>query len=112
MANPQRGAVLADAARVADSAWTRAVGLLGSADAGGGLVIDPCSSVHTWFMGYAIDVLFLDPQDRVLAVYAPLPPWRMTRWVRGARRVVELDAGKAGTTAVGDRLELSPCASS
>lgn len=112
MENPARGAVLAEAARVADSAWARAVGLLGSADAGGGLVLEPCTSVHTWFMRYAIDVLFLDRDDRVLAVYAPLRPWRMTRWVRGARRVLELDAGGAGATAVGDRLEVSPCASS
>ncbi len=110
--NPSRGHRLAAAARHADTAWARAVGLLGSADAGGGLVIEPCSSVHTCFMRYPIDVVFLDPDDRVLAVYAPLVPWRFTRWVRGARRVVELEAGGAGGTAVGDRLELTPCASS
>lgn len=110
--NPARRAVLAPRARVADTAWTRGVGLLGTHDAGGGLVIEPCSSVHTWFMRYPIDVLFLGADDVVLAAYTPLRPWRMTRWVRGARRVVELEAGAAGATAVGDRLELSPCASS
>ncbi len=108
--NPVRGQVLAERARLADTFWTRAVGLLGSRDVGGGLVLEPCSSVHTWFMGYAIDVLFLDLNGRVLAVYAAMPPWRMTRWVRGATRVVELAAGGARATEVGDQLECVPCA--
>lgn len=102
--------MLAERARLADSVWTRAVGLLGSRDVGGGLVLEPCCSVHTWFMGYAIDVLFLDMNGRVLAVYAALPPWRLTRWVHGAARVVELAAGGALTTEVGDQLECAPCA--
>ena len=111
VANPARGLLLAERARVADSAWTRAVGLLGRTDAGGGLFIEPCSSIHTWFMKFPIDVVFLDAQDVVLAVYAALGPWRMTRWVRGAQRVLELDVGRVGATEVGDRLECVPCAS-
>jgi uncharacterized membrane protein (UPF0127 family) len=111
VSNPARGLVLAQRARVADTAWSRAVGLLGARDAGGGLLIEPCSSIHTCFMRFPIDVLFLDHADVVLAVYAHLAAWRFTRWVRGARRVLELDAGAAGATAVGDRLECEPCAS-
>ncbi len=109
--NLDRGLVLAERARQASTPWARAVGLLGSDHADDGLFIEPCSSIHTCFMRFAIDVLFLDPADRVLAVYPQLPPWRFTRWVRGARRVLELDAGRAGPTAVGDRLECLPCAS-
>ena len=109
MGNPARGLVLAERARVADTVWTRAVGLLGRRDAGGGLVIEPCSSIHTWFMGFPIDVVFLDADGVVLAAYPSLAPWRMTRWVRGARRVLEVDAGRIGDTAVGDRLECVPC---
>lgn len=111
MRNPERGWVLAERARVADSVWSRAVGLLGQGDAGGGLVIEPCSSIHTWFMRFPIDVVFLDPQGVVLAVYAALGPWRITRWVRGARRVVEVHPGGLGPTVVGDRLECVPCVS-
>jgi uncharacterized protein len=110
--NVDRGMVLAERARVAASAWSRAVGLLGASDAGGGLFIEPCSSIHTCFMRFPIDALFLDGADRVLAIYAALPAWRFTRWVRGARRVLELDAGLAGPTAVGDHLECLQCASS
>lgn len=109
--NAERSHVLAERARVASGAWERAVGLLGSANAGGGLFIEPCSSIHTCFMRFPIDVLFLDVDDTVLAVYSAFPAWRFTRWVRGARRVLELDAGAAGPTAVGDRLECQPCAS-
>ena len=107
--NPSRHAVLAERARVADTFTARAVGLLGQKNAGGGLILEPCSSIHTWFMGFAIDVCFLDAENVVLAVYARLRPWRMTRIVRGARRVLELDAGGMGDTAVGDRLEVVPC---
>jgi len=107
--NPARGLVLAERARVADTMWARAVGLLGQSSAGPGLILDPCSSIHTWFMGFPIDVVFLDAQDVVLAAYPALRPWRMTRWVRGARRVLEVEAGRLGGTAVGDRLECRPC---
>jgi len=109
--NVDRGLLLAERARVAGTAWARAVGLLGADNAGGGLFIEPCSSIHTCFMRFPIDVLFLDVANRVLAVYPSLPSWRFTRWVRGAHRVLELDAGQAGNTAVGDRLECAPCAS-
>lgn len=109
--NRDRDVMLTLRARHAASPWARAVGLLGAADAGGGLFIEPCSSIHTCFMRFAIDVLFLDADDTVVAIYPELPPWRFTRWVRGARRVLELDAGRAGPTAVGDRLECLPCAS-
>lgn len=110
MVNLRTGAVLAEAARVAGTFWSRGVGLLGAKDAGGGLLIAPCTSIHTGFMGFAIDALFLGPAGEVLAAYCPLVPWRMTRWVRGARSVLELDAGAAGDTVEGDRLETIPCA--
>ena len=108
--NPTLGVVLAARARVADSWWARAVGLIGAEDAGGGLILEPCSSIHMWFMRFPIDVVFLDAADVVVAVYASLRPWQMTRWVRGAHRALELDAGQAGETAVGHRLECRPCA--
>lgn len=108
--NRRTGVVLAERARVANTVWLRGVGLLGSKNAGGGLFITPCSSIHTAFMGFAIDALFLNEQNEVLATYCPLVPWRMTRWVRGARGVLELDATRAGDTQRGDVLEAIPCA--
>ncbi len=61
---------------------------------GEGLVIVPCSSVHTWFMRFPIDVVFLDDEDRVLTVVEAVKPWRAIRH-RGAKTAVELAAGEA-----------------
>jgi uncharacterized membrane protein (UPF0127 family) len=110
--NPGRAIELTPGAIVADSAFARMRGLLGRDDPGDGAWIEPCSQVHTMFMRAPIDVIFVDRDDRVLHVTPALRPWRLSRWVRGARAVLELAAGHAGSTAAGDQLERSPCASS
>ena len=71
------------------------------------LYLAPCSSVHTLFMRYAIDVAFLDRSARVLKVVT-LPPWRMAACF-GACGTLELRAGQAerlGVT-VGARIDLA-----
>jgi uncharacterized membrane protein (UPF0127 family) len=74
----------------------RARGLLGRPQPlpGQGVWLKPCNAVHCWFMGYAIDVLFLDGEGRVLKLCSQLLPWRMAA-CRGARSVVELAGGEA-----------------
>ena len=61
--------------------------------AGRGLWIEPCNSIHMFFMRFAIDVLFLDREGRVKKVMLRLRPWRISPIVFGARTVVELPAG-------------------
>jgi uncharacterized membrane protein (UPF0127 family) len=75
---------------------TRLRGLLGRSElpAGEGLLLRPAASVHTWFMRFAIDVVFLDPELSVLAVRSDVGPWRIAG-KRGARAVLELAAGEA-----------------
>ncbi len=78
------------------NAWDRLRGLLGrpplTADAG--LWITPCNSVHTAFMRYPIDLVFLDRQLMVIGIVHALPPWRMAgRW--RAASTLELPAGMA-----------------
>jgi uncharacterized protein len=94
---------------VADGFLTRLRGLLGRRELprDEGLLINPCSSIHTWFMRFPIDVVFLDRDLRVVRVAADVGPWRL-RWGRGARQVLELAAGEAAARGigVGDRLEL------
>jgi uncharacterized membrane protein (UPF0127 family) len=84
-------------------------GLLGRADlpAGEGILLRPASSVHTFFMRFAIDVVFLDRDGVVLGVEAGLAPWRVAGR-RGSKAVVELAAGESARRgiAVGDRLAL------
>ena len=81
---------------VADSAWSRMRGLLGrdSLEPGEGLLLRPAASVHTAFMRFSIDVVYLDRDLRVVDVVEGLAPWRMSAR-RGARAVLELSAGEA-----------------
>src|SRR4051812_17367642 len=74
---------------------------------GGGLLLKPAPSIHTFFMRFRIDAVFLDRDMNVLAVRPELAPWRMAGQ-RGARAVLELAAGEARRREVvaGDRLEL------
>ena len=59
-----------------------------------GLLIAPCNSIHTVGMRYAIDVVFLDAEVRIVAVRHGLAPLRLAA-ARGARSVVELASGEA-----------------
>jgi uncharacterized protein len=92
---------------VAASARTRMKGLLGrrSMDADEGLLLRPAGSVHTAFMRFPIDVVFLDRGMRVLRIAPNLRPWRMAAQ-RGARVVVELDAGAAERNGISAGLQL------
>lgn len=60
---------------------------------GRALWIEPCNSIHMFFMRFAIDVLFLDRAGRVKRVMLRLKPWRVSPIVFGARTTVELPAG-------------------
>lgn len=98
----ETGSVVASAVRVACSPWSRLRGLLGhTLESGEGLLISPCNGVHTFFMRYPIDVVFLDGEGGVLLIREAMPANRMVPWVRGAHRVLELPAGTAATTGIG-----------
>jgi uncharacterized membrane protein (UPF0127 family) len=75
---------------------------------GGGLVIEPNSSVHTFWMRFPIDVVFVDRTDRVVGLVPDMPPNRPFAGARGARRTIELPAGTiaASATQLGDQLEM------
>jgi len=59
----------------------------------GGLLIPKCSSIHTFFMRFYIDVVFLDKTNKVLRTVKNLKPWCMVAPVSFAKSVVELKAG-------------------
>jgi uncharacterized membrane protein (UPF0127 family) len=69
------------------------------------LLADPTGTIHTFFMRFPIDAVFLTADLRVLRIAAAVPPWRLAR-ARGARRILELAAGGADRAgiAVGDTL--------
>lgn len=62
-------------------------------DADEALLLTPCDSVHTCFMRFPIDILFLDPAGRVVARYDAVPPWKLIPRIAGAAAVLELPAG-------------------
>jgi uncharacterized protein len=82
-------------AETADTAATRTQGLLGrdSLAAGDGLILDPCRLIHTFFMRFAIDVVFFDRGQRVTRVARDVPPFRFAWGGWSARVTLELPAG-------------------
>ena len=68
---------------------------------GTGMWIAPCSGIHTFFMRFAIDAVFVDRRLQIVRVLPGLRPWRLVPVVLGAHSVIELPAG----TLAGLRLE-------
>jgi hypothetical protein len=92
----------------ADTFMTRLLGLIPRKTLGReeGLWLDPCAMIHTCFMSFPIDAVFLTSDLRVAKVCPALKPWRCSPWVRGAQSVLELASGAAaGLFEAGDVLE-------
>ena len=103
----ERGNVVCPRLAVADSARARMRGLLGrdAMAADEGLLLRPAGSVHTAFMRFPIDVVFLDRAMRVLRIQPDLRPWRMAGQ-RGARAVLEMEAGAAARNGISAGMQL------
>ncbi|MCW8928695.1 MAG: DUF192 domain-containing protein [Gammaproteobacteria bacterium] len=78
------------------TAWERMKGLLGSdqLDNNDGLIISPCNSVHTLFMKYSIDVIYLDKNGIVKKIVPQLKPWHFS-FCLGGKTTLELASGMA-----------------
>ena len=104
------GHVLCERCVLADSPFSRMRGLLGRSglESGEGILLRPAGSIHTAFMRFSIDAVFLDRELAVLKVAADIAPWRAARCA-GARAVVELPAGESARRGLraGDRLALA-----
>jgi uncharacterized membrane protein (UPF0127 family) len=104
------GRTVCSRCRVARSPAARARGLLGRKElaSGEGLLIPRTRSIHTHFMRFPIDVVFLDKDDVVVRLVTALPPWRASS-CRRARSVLELAAGEAERVGLqeGDRVVTS-----
>lgn len=70
------------------------------------LMIDPCRSIHTFFMRYSLDILFISKKNEVVAIYRNIKPWRMS-WIHiTAQKALEIESGKLNPEIkVGDRLK-------
>jgi uncharacterized membrane protein (UPF0127 family) len=100
---------ICDDIKIADGFVDRLIGLMFKKEMNGfnGLWIKPCNSIHTCFMKYDIDVLFLDKNNKVVKVFRSLRPWRMTRIYFTVSSVLEFKGGSLSSKIQeGDQLEV------
>jgi hypothetical protein len=108
--NQTKNTVLAEDIFIANTPWPRIKGLLGKKVLlpNQAIILDPCNSVHTFFMRFPIGILFLDKNYKVVRDISRLGPNRITRIYWHSNRVVELPVGKLEltNTQIGDQLQL------
>src|SRR5690349_11608730 len=106
------GQVLASDVYTVNGYFGRWLGLMGhpGLPPGQALVLEGDNSIHTFFMRFPIDVVFLDKAGRVKHLYHAMRPWRLSRVVFGSRRIVEMPPGvlAATGTAKGDEMVFEP----
>lgn len=102
---------LANALSVADTVLATLVGLLGKRNLGPGegLWLVPCQSIHTMWMRFPIDVIFLDNGKTVIYMIEKMKPFRISKHVSRARSVIELPACTIASTQtrLGDQIEIT-----
>lgn len=107
--NASKQTVVVEKLELAESFIRRAVGLLGrkNLQSNSGLWIRPCSDIHTWFMQFNFDAVFVDEQLVVKSIHPNLKPWKFI-WERSAKSVFELPEGKVtqARIEVGDQLDV------
>jgi hypothetical protein len=98
--NQTKNTVLAENVLIADNPLKRIKGLLGKKNflPEQALILEPCNSIHTFFMSFAIDVIFVDKDYRVVKLLQGFVPNRISRICWHSSRVIELSAGKIKLT--------------
>ena len=108
--NTSKNVLIAQEAYIAANMESRMRGLLGRASIGSdeALILKPCNSIHTFFMRFPIDVLFLDKDMKVVKIVQDMGPNRLGPIIWRSRMAIELSSGKISqtNTQVGDTIEL------
>ena len=103
---------MAERVEIADTFLSRLKGLLGKKglEPKTGLILRPCSSIHTFFMRFPIDAAFVDSQNRIIKAYHALPAWRSSGMFFNSSLCIELPAGTLHTahTKAGDYIQIVP----
>lgn len=104
------GNVIAENILIASDPASQLVGLMfreSPPQNSNGLLLDPCRSIHTCFMKYDLDIIFLNKKNKVVKVIRNMKPWRMTWIYFTAKKTLELRGGKFPMTVKeGDILEI------
>ena len=90
----ETGEVIAKRVKLALDYKSRSIGLLNrkSIDPEEALVIKPCNSIHTFFMKFPIDVLYMNKDNKVVKIVESLKPWRLSNCLFLANYVIEFNA--------------------
>ncbi|MBE8163172.1 MAG: DUF192 domain-containing protein [Bdellovibrionaceae bacterium] len=106
--NQKNSKVLSTKVHMARSFKSRLKGLMFSNPLAHGhcLWISQCKSVHSCFMKFTLDILFVDKKLRVIKIIKALKPWRITFFYIKADSVMEFNAGELNNIKVGDQLLL------
>ncbi len=106
--NVDRGTTLAIQAKLASSYWDRFFGLMGRkrVEEGGALLLTKTSSIHSFFMRFPFDAVFIDRENKVVKIVPAMRQWWIAFGGHGANDVIELPAGVAASTGTqpGDEL--------
>ncbi|MCM8782809.1 MAG: DUF192 domain-containing protein [Candidatus Omnitrophica bacterium] len=108
--NKTRNIILAEEVIFADNFFKRIKGLLGrdNFSKGQALVIVPCNSVHSFFMRFSIEVIFLDRKNKVIKIISPFKPYRLSGIYLVAHICIEFPLGSIKNSVfLGDTLEFS-----
>ena len=106
--NQTQNTVLAEDIFMADTIFKRAKGLLGKKEflPGQALILKPCNSVHTFFMRFPIDLLFVDNQYKVIKALSGFIPNRISCIFWKSHLVIELPRGILELTKTHDKDQL------
>ena len=99
---------LSESVMAANSLYTRVMGLMfkKNINKNESLLIEPCNSIHTCFMNFPIDVLFVSKKNEVVHVIENMKPWRFSSIYFRSKKVVEFPGGTLkGMVNLGDILE-------
>lgn len=93
--NKKNGKILATDIKVANNSYTRTIGLLLKSEfnTGEGLRLVPCNCIHSCFMKFKFDAVFIDKNNQIVHLIKNMSPWRFSRIVFSAHSVVELPEG-------------------
>jgi uncharacterized membrane protein (UPF0127 family) len=97
---------------LADTFWCRLAGLITRKDLqpDEGLLIRPCRQVHTWFMSFSLDIVFLDKEGKVIYLLPEMKPGKISPFIKESFQVLELAPGviSAHQLKLGEKLEIYP----
>lgn len=107
--NLRTGQTLAERVSIAQDFRSRSKGLLGKQglDKDEGLLIKPCNSIHTFFMKFPIDAIFLDKRGRIVKICTGIKPWRLCAALLAGYMVLETSADSKASklSVIGDMIE-------